>query len=611
MNDSTDQFEEYKKTPDAQSLARLLQHHQEPVLRICRSVLGHPQDAEDACQEVLLEVSRQARSIEAPGAFSTWLYRTALHTALDHRRKRGRDRLRDHRANAPGPTQISRDLNETLYEGLERLDEPSRALIVEHYLAGRPLRELAAERGCSEVAIWKRLRSVRERLRSTIGSAAMASLGITWSDRIPWSLWGRWVSLTGGSSLGAIPWAITVPVGISAVIGLVLLARPAPSPAPEPPKKEAAGGARLPRLAQAPPVPPPLTAPVLPATSPQGAGPKVFSPRKPYPHKVAVPGAPGGAVWAWSVVSRARVTIDEKDISLEQFLAALSRPTGLRFKLDPDLPKTTVTIKVSEIVVDGALRLMLGPSQMDYQIEPDGSVRVGRLEDIKGGYERTAREAEAPLHELAYVATMMDGGWDGLRNPLDQSPKIEAALARKIVLPQGETTLEKEVDRLAKAEAIHVLWDGDPVGNPEDPRPAKKIPFLEAVEERSLGTHLEQLAKRAGLVLVSNAEDIFFLTTPEKASELRATADAERATYTSSLKVLSTSLPDGSTLSIQDFAESVQAARSIPVIPSEEAWNCSVSISLPSGSTVRQGLDAFKAQGFRWALYDGKLFILK
>jgi len=75
--------------------ARLLEHHRDAILRVCRRVLRHPQDAEDACQEVLLEIARQVDAIEEPERFAGWLYRTALHTALDVKRKRGRQRARD------------------------------------------------------------------------------------------------------------------------------------------------------------------------------------------------------------------------------------------------------------------------------------------------------------------------------------------------------------------------------------------------------------------------------------------------------------------------------------------------------------------------------------
>ena len=69
MDFSTDLFLEYKKRPGRAALARLLERHQDAVYTLCYQVLRHPQDAEDACQEVLLEVSRQVDSVEEPGKF--------------------------------------------------------------------------------------------------------------------------------------------------------------------------------------------------------------------------------------------------------------------------------------------------------------------------------------------------------------------------------------------------------------------------------------------------------------------------------------------------------------------------------------------------------------
>jgi hypothetical protein len=240
---------------------------------------------------------------------------------------------------------------------------------------------------------------------------------------------------------------------------------------------------------------------------------------------------------------------------------------------------------------------------MDYEIQPDGGIRVGMAADLQGGFERTARAAEAPLRELAFVVQKMDGGWDGCRSPSDRTPQIQASLARKIVSPQRETTLRKEIERLAREESVRVLLDEKPA--------EIDTPFLQAVEEQSLQAHLQKLAERAGLVLAPGLEDLFILTTPEKAAELRAKEDAERTAYESSLDVLGKPLPAGGELSVEDFAESVQAALGVPVIPSEQAWNSGASISVSPGSPLRQGLDALKAQGLRWALLEGKLYIVK
>src|SRR5437016_117544 len=95
MSLATRLFLEYKKRPGKPALARLLEQHQDAVYTLCRQVLRHSQDAEDACQEVLLEVARQVDAVQDPESFPGWLYRTALHTALDLKRKRGRQRIRE------------------------------------------------------------------------------------------------------------------------------------------------------------------------------------------------------------------------------------------------------------------------------------------------------------------------------------------------------------------------------------------------------------------------------------------------------------------------------------------------------------------------------------
>jgi len=125
-----DLFEDYRRAPGKGTLARLLEHHQGAVLSVCRRVLRHPQDAEDACQEVLLKMSRQVDTVQESRAFSGWLYQTALHTALDVRRKRARERAGAAQAVMTAPAPASRDASETLYEGLAGLDERSRSLVI-------------------------------------------------------------------------------------------------------------------------------------------------------------------------------------------------------------------------------------------------------------------------------------------------------------------------------------------------------------------------------------------------------------------------------------------------------------------------------------------------
>jgi RNA polymerase sigma-70 factor (ECF subfamily) len=59
---------------DRAALDELLRRIQPDVLRRCRRFLPHLQDAEEACQDVLLQVARSIGTFEGRSRFSTWLY---------------------------------------------------------------------------------------------------------------------------------------------------------------------------------------------------------------------------------------------------------------------------------------------------------------------------------------------------------------------------------------------------------------------------------------------------------------------------------------------------------------------------------------------------------
>jgi RNA polymerase sigma factor (sigma-70 family) len=608
MSDPKARFDESGKSPGARAMAQLLEQHHDAILRMCRRVLRHTQDAEDACQEVLLEVYRQAGSLQDPAGFPGWLYRTALHTALDLRRKRGRERVRETRARATFVAcNPSDDLNESLYAGLARLDDDSRALMVEHYLAERSLRDLAVERGCSRVSVWKRLRNVRKRLRSMIGSGAMAAL----EARGGAGVLGKFIGLGRVPGAVGVKLAVGVPLGLAVLVGVALFAR---SPEPTVSTNPTAAFAPLPRFStpERPPLPAP--GPIRPGPEEKPEQERPSAPGKPYPYKASILDAPSGAQWAWSILSTKRVTLDEQNVSLAEALAAITKQTGLKFIVDPDLAEEKVGFKVASLVVDGCLRLLLQPRRQDFEIRPDGQIHVGMTDRIEGGFERAAREAEAPVQELKIVTQYLDGGWSGVGDPNDWSPKITVALKRTLTLPQGESTLKKELARLEKTADIRVSVDlptPNTVAELRAQEATMNAPFLQTVEERTIGAHLDQLAGRIGLVVAPITDESFEFTTSEKAAERRAKAEERSAAARSGLQILEQALPNGGRFTVQRFAEWVRSTHGVPVIPSEDAWNARTEFSIPPGATLRQGLDALKAGGWRWAFSDGKIFILK
>src|SRR5688500_8515882 len=78
-------FLAYQERPTPDRLSALLTAVQDRVYNICFQILRRPEDAEDACQEVLIELPRGVAAIREPRPFKVWLYRVAVHTSLDRK----------------------------------------------------------------------------------------------------------------------------------------------------------------------------------------------------------------------------------------------------------------------------------------------------------------------------------------------------------------------------------------------------------------------------------------------------------------------------------------------------------------------------------------------
>ncbi|MAY96373.1 RNA polymerase sigma factor [uncultured Nocardioides sp.] len=79
--DEIDDLARRAQAGDADALEVLLGAIRPRALSACRSVLPHLPDAEDACQEALLNVSRKIGSWHGRGRFTTWLHAVCVNSA--------------------------------------------------------------------------------------------------------------------------------------------------------------------------------------------------------------------------------------------------------------------------------------------------------------------------------------------------------------------------------------------------------------------------------------------------------------------------------------------------------------------------------------------------
>jgi RNA polymerase sigma factor (sigma-70 family) len=198
------------------AFAALVRRHGPMVLSVCRRILHHTQDAEDAFQATFLVLARKAGSIRKHESVGSWLHGVAYRVSRMSKNKETRRRARQRGIAQQQPAEARDDihwheLRLVLDEELGKLPEKYRTPLVLCYLEGRTRDEAAKQLGVSKAVFRRRLEYGRDQL-----GRQLARRGLTLSAALSAPL------LADAAAQAALPpllIATTVRAGLASALG--------------------------------------------------------------------------------------------------------------------------------------------------------------------------------------------------------------------------------------------------------------------------------------------------------------------------------------------------------------------------------------------------------
>jgi len=171
-NDNNDLIKRFKKR-DTAAFEVLVRKYQDRVYNLCRYMLQDPQKAQDAAQDVFLKAYRGLKDFRPDFSIYTWLYRIAVNTCLDYKKKLRREVSRseplaeDLPSDEPFPEQLyeSREITATILLALQKLPKKLSATIVLREIEGLSYKEIADVLHTSVGTVKSRISRAREALR--------------------------------------------------------------------------------------------------------------------------------------------------------------------------------------------------------------------------------------------------------------------------------------------------------------------------------------------------------------------------------------------------------------------------------------------------------------
>ena len=149
------------------------------VYRIAFGVVRQREEALDVVQEVFIKLFRSIKNFKGRSHFYTYLYRMVMNTAIDHKRKTGKQFMSsldeegsfepsDEAGKGPERILLQKELEERVKLAMDKLPDEQKAALIFRDVEGLSYQEMAEAMGCSIGTVMSRLHYGRKRMQESL-----------------------------------------------------------------------------------------------------------------------------------------------------------------------------------------------------------------------------------------------------------------------------------------------------------------------------------------------------------------------------------------------------------------------------------------------------------
>ena len=164
---------------DQEALREIFERHHQKVYRVAYGVLRQREEALDIVQEVFIKLFRSIKNFRGKSRFSTYLYRMAVNTAIDHLRKARKSHVSsldqeegfepaEEPERRPDRIFLYREMEGKVNEALNELPADQRTAIVLREVEGLSYQEIAETMKSSIGTVMSRLHYGRRRMQELL-----------------------------------------------------------------------------------------------------------------------------------------------------------------------------------------------------------------------------------------------------------------------------------------------------------------------------------------------------------------------------------------------------------------------------------------------------------